>query len=63
MQIKLWMYRISSIRSGIGYLVGSGILYKMISGIILYPVESHIWYYPVHYQLLSNTTGTDLYGI
>ena len=48
---------------GIRYPIGSGILYRTISDIIRYPVESQIRYYPVHYyQLLSNTAVTDFYG-
>ena len=33
----------------------------MLSG-ILYPVESHIRYYQVHYQLLPNAAATDFLG-
>ena len=40
----------------------SCIWYKTISG-ILYPVESHIRYYLVPYQLMQNTAANDFYGI
>ena len=46
----------------IRYPIPSTKQYPVLSG-ILYPVESHTRYYPVHYQLLSNTAATDFYGI
>ena len=45
---------LSGIQPGIRYLVGSSILYL---------VESHIRYYPVHNHLLPNTAATDFHGI
>ena len=59
----IWCYLVSGQESGIHLDPVSCIRYKTKSGIILYPVESHIRYYPVHYQLLPNTAATDLYGI
>ena len=47
-------YLVSSQESGIWLDLVSSIRFEMISG-ILYQVESHIQYYPVHNQLLSNT--------
>ena len=55
------MYRISGIIQYPARKSGKK-RYLVLSG-ILYPVESLIWYYPVHYQLLPNTAATDFYGI
>ena len=56
-------YPVSSQVSGIRLDSVSGIKQYLVLSGTLYPVESHIRYYPEHCQLLPNTAATDFYGI
>ena len=56
----IWYLARNWVSGWIRYPVSVTKRYPVLSG-FLYPVESHIQYYLVHYQLLPNTA--DLYGI